>query len=217
MLADPDLTGSLLTVGVSLAARLDFGGPWPDLAEIATEVCRPPEPPSAFVTAPVSANLAHASESLPKWHMVAHWLREDARTYQPPRLVYRCAAPMVRKTGVCGRSAREVTYLTNWSTGERIPLAGCSRHEEWFKATRRAHLESKPGPVPLPKANHGGVLARHFPEIDWPALWHDLDRRWVQHPEPVPWPKPTLTLLRGDAHPTDAPRPALFAVPTTTR
>lgn len=50
----------------------------------------------------------------------------------------------------------------------------------------------------MPYANHGGALRVHFPQIKWPVFWRKLDPRWVEHPEGIAWPKPTLSLVLGD-------------------
>lgn len=129
---------------------------------------------------------------------------------------------MIRREGLCGRHQIYASgAVTDWATGEMHHLAVCSRHKGWFDEQRWANQAAQPTQpenVPLPPANHGGVLAKHFPEINWPKFWRKLDPSWVEHPEVVPWPKPPLTLLLGDDD-SDSPvelreRPALAVVST---
>jgi hypothetical protein len=92
-----------------------------------------------------------------------------ARTYRPPQPGYgedRCRAPMTRRSGPCGRPRTCFGYLTDWATGEKTWLAACTRHDDWSQEQRAANEAARPAHPPLPAANHGGVLARHFPELD---------------------------------------------------
>jgi hypothetical protein len=137
---------------------------------------------------------------------------------------------MIRRSGPCGRPRTRFGYLTDWATGDKTWLAACTRHDDWWQAKRAANEADRPAHPPLPAANHGGVLARHFPELDWPKLWTWASGgTWQQHPEEKPRPKPSLILYLGvgerddtgadaGADPAVAPgRATLVAVPSGDR
>lgn len=186
MLDDPDCGGDLLLVGVALLALVDLG----------RHDLRHTEAMGAAVWGTPSA---------------AWWVQEaicrDARTYEPEQVWHAealCEAPMVRRSGACGKSAGSERVIVDYATGRWRYVRACSRHRDWLRGVYTANRAQAPHPdrpfggAPLPAANHGGVLARHFPEFDWPTLWRRFHPRWVEHPEEEPWPAPTLTLLVGD-------------------
>jgi len=185
MLADPECTGDLFALGVSL---LDFAvlhttdeHSWSYYAERAWDVR--------------------------SRQMISHVLRSDIRRYDalkdaeqrdPGR---RCGAPMVRREGPCGQSASIRGMLTDADTGRQQWLAACSRHRDWFEARVRSNRATVEVADPVrPAANAGGVLARHIPEIDWPKTWVKLDPQWTPPPEVEPEAvplKPRLHLILG--------------------
>ena len=58
------------------------------------------------------------------------------------------------------------------------------RAVDWWDARRAANEAARPARPPLPAANLGGVLARHFPELNWPTVWTWASRgTWKEHPE----------------------------------
>lgn len=196
LIEDPNVGGDLLLVAVGLAAKydfaLDYGGTIAGLGR-----------------------LLWSTGYMPG-HQIRDVLRADARTYKPPTQWGRiCTAPMIRRSGECGRGASAWAYLTDWETGEKHPIGACARHSDWFSDMSRANRAQKPESPPLPAANYGGALVAHFPRIDWRTLWRKLNPRWVEYPEVKPWPKPDLTLMLGDAD-TDAStdRPMLSVVQT---
>jgi hypothetical protein len=203
MLADPDLTGDLLLLGLALAVAEDIEGrSVSKLSGLARQIW---------------PRMRSRDDVL--WKL-RHELQRDTRTYRPPEMRGQCAAPMQRRTTPCGRRFVVMGYHIDFATGERYEVAACSRHQDWYRSVDRLYeLDRKQHPdIPMPCANSGGVLARHFTEIDWPKLWLWADPQWVEHPETVPWPKPTLTLLVGDdTDSTDdespAPRPTLTLAP----
>lgn len=208
LIEDPLVGGDLLLVAVGLAAKYDFdfglGGRlaallWPDKQQrVAAAACG-----VETVAAPMAS-----------WK-IQDVFRRDIRTYKPVLpLNQGCTAPMMRRDGECGKSAAISGFLTDWSTGEKTFAGGCRRHYDWFNAQHQANWQAKPDLVPLPCANHGGALRPHFPQIDWPGFWKQLDPTWVEHPEATSWPKPTFTLVLGDADGGAAVgRPDLSAVP----
>jgi hypothetical protein len=226
MLADPELGGDLLLVGLALAGLLDLGAPrggervrLGDVAKLAW----PRSPGTRYILGRVLAG--------------------DARTYRAPEPSFgedRCTAPMLRRPGTCGRARSCYGYLTDWVTGEQNWIVACTRRGGWWNAQRAENEAARPARPPVPAANHGGVLARHFPEPPWPQVWTwATGGTWFEHPEEQPWPRPSLTLYVGDGGdedgddeltgdvddvPADHPRPAcarermtLVAVPTGDR
>lgn len=182
MLADPECTGDLLSLGIAL---LDF----------------------AILRNSDHKNWSHYADQV--WdfrsrHYVRDVLRKDIRRYDaikdaderdPAR---RCGAPMVRREGPCGNSASRRAMLTDSLTGRKQWIAGCKRHEDWFNdrvRANRADVEEIAEAV-RPAANAGGVLARHIPEIDWEAVWVKLDPSWERPPEADPEPVSVYPKLR---------------------
>lgn len=177
LIGDPAIGGDLLLVAVGLAAKydfgLDYGGTISGLGEL------------LWSTSDMSG------------YRVREAFRRDMRGYKPPPLDQTCCAPTARKPR-CGKRTSVWGYATDWTTGEKRNLGGCRVHRQWYEEKWRENWTSKPEDPPLPCANHGGDLARHFPRIDWPGFWRKLDPNWVQHPEVKAWPKPTLTLVLGE-------------------
>ncbi|WP_377324722.1 hypothetical protein ACFJIY_07575 [Pimelobacter simplex] len=187
MLDDPECTGDLLSLGISL---LDFA---------VLRVSRD-EKKFEFYARRSWGDRNYRTRSVLKSDIRRYDALKDADTCSPAR---ECGAPMVRRKGPCGQSAGRRALLTDADTGRKQWIAACSRHRDWFEArvrSNRAEIEvSNPE---RPAANAGGVLARHIPEIDWVAVWKDLDPAWTpppeRKPEEVPL-KPRLTLVLGGA------------------
>lgn len=200
MFDDPDLGGDLLLVGLGFARFLDFG-----------------TPPGQKLSTALVANAVYPSDRRRHWR-VKHCIADDARTYRPPQRFEEgrpCGAPMIRREGLCGKAATSWKLITDWATGEQSWVLACRRHVHWYDAVVQANRESKPEKVPLPAANHGGLLARHIPEFAWPQIWvWATDEQWVEHPEVEPWRPPTLTLHLGEGETGDAARPMLGVVTT---
>ncbi|MFC7344893.1 hypothetical protein [Saccharopolyspora griseoalba] len=220
MCADPELTGELLAVGVAMSAILDVkAAPKLSLYQIHILAFGPDDQE-------IPMECARTGRMRPG--RAGYAIRGDARRYAPPYPEAKCLAPTPRKKH-CGRKANHFGLLTDWSTGEQYRHAACNRHREWYRDTWKANQEAKPEDGgPLPYANTGGVLARHFPEVNWVKLWSKLDPHWEPYPErPEQQPaKPTLELVvdqpnreaaeQGDLLNMDPPgRPALFAVSAT--
>lgn len=181
MLDDPECTGDLFAVGVSL---LDFAL----LRETRDE----------------KSWRFYADRVLDRPGHVKHVLRGDIRRYDavkdadavgPAR---ECGAPMIRRQGPCEQSATRRSLITDTITGRQQWLAGCLRHEDWFNAQVRANQASlnDVAEAVRPPANTGGVLARHIPEIDWESSWRKLDPKWTTPPEVDPEPVPVFPKLR---------------------
>jgi hypothetical protein len=111
-----------------------------------------------------------------------------------------CVAPMIRRTGLCGKSASTSMVDHDPITGDARWIGLCSRHKDLrakFDARRREWITNgKPSPPP----NRGGVLKRYF-KADWTEVY-----RWAapwRTPldgavEPTP-PRPKLRLVRDDS------------------
>lgn len=190
MLDDPECTGELLSLGISL---LDFAVLRIDRDETSWRY---------YAVRAWGDKAGYTSR-----YGIREVLRKDIRRYDaladanerdPAR---RCGAPMVRRQGPCGQSASRRALLTDLQTGRKQWLAGCRRHEGWFNAQVRANRQDAAEAVEAvrPPANAGGVLARHIPEIDWHAAWQKLDPAWTPPPEAEPeivtvYPKLRLVL-----------------------
>jgi len=192
---DPALAGDLLLLGMCLAAVYDFGLRYENGIYGIGEMLWP------------------ASHD-PHWK-VREVFKRDIRTYRPNLAVAherRCMAPMVRRD-TCGTYSHNWTPVTDWTTGEQSHVAACSRHRAWMESVRRENFAAKPDIVPLPYANAGGLLCKHFPRIDWPKFWRQLDPKWVEHPERTAWPKPDLALVIGEGS-KEGRRGSLTLVPS---
>jgi len=97
-----------------------------------------------------------------------------------------CAAPMIRRAGLCGQHAVGHDYTVDQETGWRTAVWHCRRHEPWGRDLR-AHRLANPGPEPIPNA--GGLVTSYLmtegegQEKSWArlykeaAVWH-YDRHW---------------------------------------
>lgn len=194
---DPECVGDLLAVAMVLAAWLDFGVQG--------------ERPDQRLTLAAIQRRAFGGVRTQDWRYwkASRTISGDARTYRIPDVdTWTCTAPMIRANRpTCDRPASHSGNVTDLDTGERRMHQSCGRHKDWFWRIARENRAAvkkaeERGRLPLPAANHGGVLARHFPEIGWPRLWEKLDPRWTEHPESTPTPRPTLTLHIGGGEET---------------
>ncbi|MEV5703145.1 hypothetical protein AB0L55_37400 [Streptomyces anthocyanicus] len=95
-----------------------------------------------------------------------------------------CAAPMIRRAGLCGQHAVGHDYTIDQATGWRTAVWYCRRHEAWGSDLRAQRL-ANPGPEPIPNA--GGLVTSYLmtegEEASWgrlykeAAVWH-YDRHW---------------------------------------
>lgn len=202
LLNDPELQGDLLLVGMALSAWLDLGHTSRTFYAVARDLW---------------------PKSRHQMLRLTEAIASDVRTYRPPDAPTDCRAPMQRRAGLCGQRAREVhiwlpdgtvgAIVTDRVTGEWGPISACARHVEWAQQKLRESYTDKPNDIPLPLANSGGLLAKHFPELNWYRLYATFDPYWQQHPEVKPWPKPTLEVVIGGGEALNEPRPSLTVLP----
>lgn len=222
MIEDPECTDELFALGVALARWIDFETvPGQPVKGKMLKIARGAISPSRI------GKLGYAVEKI---------IREDIRRYDAQKDPLNtkhfwsipCGAPMIRRSGTCGQHSTDRQLLVDHDTGRRQWHGACSRreHKQWLdKLWQQNRRYQRPDAAdqlkpPDPAANAGGVLARHLPEIDWPALYLLVDPRWTPPPEETPWRPPTLSLLVSDSdlppESDDAPsRPALAVLPGT--
>lgn len=96
----------------------------------------------------------------------------------------KCAAPMIRRTGLCGQHAVGHDYTVDQETGWRTAVWFCRRHESWGTALRTQRA-ANPGPEPIPNA--GGLTTSYLmaegQEEAWARLYTEAavwkcDRHW---------------------------------------
>lgn len=216
LLADPDVTGDLLLIGLWFARATILRDPPPgegrwSSAAIALTLFGKGRP--------VTVTAFGETRTVPSYlvHRVHDAIRQDIPRYDPfvdnPEHGQRCGAPMPRAP-FCRRSVMMSGFETDPETGRMVDLSVCGRkdHQEWYRRVRaenKAALVVLGDQVPVPAANTGGALARHI-RLDWPRYWRKLRPDWRPPAEGAPTRKPALTVLRNDEfEPVDGDRPAL--------
>lgn len=183
MYTDPDLRDDLLAVGLAIVRLAREGRRNVKMRDIAEMI-----------------GWRHGAQ--PNWVRVKYVLADDRPRYLRPRpRDERCAAPMIRRDGICGRPTSNGVYLRDPATGEMEHLCACSRHREWATERHRATWQAwRRNGSPEPSANCGGVLARHI-DLDWPTIYRWADEDWKMPPSGPPEPtvpRPKFTLLVGE-------------------
>lgn len=133
---------------------------------------------------------------------------EDERDGREER---KCAAPMIRRSGLCGQHAIGHDYTVDQETGWRTAVWFCRRHESWGNALRTQRA-ANPGPEPIPNA--GGLVTSYLmsegQEQAWARFYKEAavwkrDRYWeppVYGVRADDWPlpdrpaKPAVTPVR---------------------
>ncbi|MER7331639.1 MULTISPECIES: hypothetical protein [unclassified Micromonospora] len=200
LMADPEITGNLLLLGLWLAR--------------ATILKDPPEGENGWNAAdaarslfPLSSRPAmggfgvrHEQTTGPNTWRVSGLLKEDIRRYdfraEPGYSAQRtpCGAPTPRKLA-CGKPESIGSLFTDPETGRRHAVGACRQHANWYWEQQRANQEACAAvEVPQPPANTGGRLARHI-RLDWQKLWSTLDPDWTPPPEVEAWERPNLRLF----------------------
>lgn len=111
-----------------------------------------------------------------------------------------CAAPMIRREGLCGQNATANAYSYD-TNGWVTPIWYCRRHADWGRKQKLAEQEArKTAPAPVPNA--GGLLPSYLTlnsgdegwvrVYEWACAW-TWNRGW-KPPEPYglradDWPK----------------------------
>lgn len=211
LIADPDVTGDLLLIGLWLARVEHLGQPERTDGEgwRTSDIARDVFPLHTRTAMFMLGEWDQGQETGPDVWKVNGVLQGDIRRYdwkadQPGSGKGRtpCTGPTPRRD-VCGRPSLTGALLTDPRTGRRRMLGACRRHGDWWRAQVAANRAACAAvEVPRPAANAGGRLARHI-RLDWPALWLVLDPTWVAPPEVDSWVRPDLRLVV-----TVAPEPA---------
>lgn len=121
----------------------------------------------------------------------------------------RSRCPVVKTRGKnagqpCGRSGSHRWVDRDPQTGQATEMVFCRDHYDPAAAAeshRRAQQWTANG-EPVPAANAGGILARHF-SADWAALyaWADPDITPLPEGKPATPPRPALRLIHGQGAP----------------
>ena len=215
MLADPELVGELLMIGLVWARAVDLEDP-PLEGLIQASARAVYGPGQARMLPPVmllGEAAPRARTSGGGSRRVVDVLRTDIRRYRPDtRRADRCQRPIQGRSKdneLCGRSAQwRRDPFVDPTDGTRHHVGACAqpRCTSWWMrllAENRQLLEQHPAPEPA--ANSGGVLARHLDEIDWTSLYGHLDPAWKPPREEQGWPvRPRLQVLIGDGDATDS-------------
>lgn len=93
---------------------------------------------------------------------------EDKRSGWEER---QCAAPMIRRDGLCGQHAIGHDYTVDQETGWRTAVWFCRRHESWGNALRTQRA-ANPGPEPIPNA--GGLTTSYLMAEGQQQAWAQL-------------------------------------------
>lgn len=148
-----------------------------------------------------------------KGSRLADLLYADRPRYEDKRSGWetrQCAAPMIRRAGLCGQHGIEHTYTVDQKTGWRTVVWYCRRHENWGNALR-AQRAANPGPEPIPNA--GGLVVSYLmvdgQEQAWARLYRDA-AAWKRDGQ---WEPPKNYGLRAD----DWPVPGREPVPEPVR
>ncbi|MCV7026614.1 hypothetical protein H7I77_25225 [Mycolicibacterium novocastrense] len=132
-------------------------------------------------------------------------IADDIPRYEIPYSRGRCPVPKTRGKNAgkpCGRYPAHHWIDRDPQTGEATEVGYCRDHYN-PQAEQRAQdrvQQWKANGEPVPAANKGGVLARHF-NTDWAKLyaWADPGRQPLPDGKAPTPPRPRLTLIRGQA------------------
>jgi hypothetical protein len=110
------------------------------------------------------------------WRIIA----EDAPRYTPGEYMGMgtCPAPMIRRSGPCGRSGSYGFRVTNPADGTWQMVGYCSRHVDFArKAEAVERAQARAGGIPEPFPNVGGLLPSYI-ACDWPDLYAQARPGW---------------------------------------
>lgn len=228
MMADPEITGDLLLVGVWLARAHHLHQPPPgegrwSFKAIARDLYGRGNPYTitfmGVTTRVASHHISRVTKALTDDVPRYDPMRDNERLWHPFG-GYNCAAPMIRRQGQCGQHATKDHHLTDTSTGRVHVLAACHRHHAWLDEQllhNREEVRAAGEHLPKPALNTGGALAHHLPHMNWRRIWTGLRPNWTPPPEGSPTRKPRLEVLTfepddSDVHPEPAGAPTLTVV-----
>ncbi|MEV7681470.1 hypothetical protein AB0O64_23395 [Streptomyces sp. NPDC088341] len=115
----------------------------------------------------------------------------------------RCAAPMIRREGLCGHHAIDHSISVDPGTGWHTPLWYCRRHSAWghqHDAARRAAAPVEPVP------NRGGMLPAYLVAKNGDESWAQLYRDATTWKRGT-WKRPVKYGLSADGWPTPGVEP----------
>jgi hypothetical protein len=111
-----------------------------------------------------------------------------------------CAAPMIRRDGLCGQHATNHTESID-ANGWLSPIWYCRRHADWGRKQEAAYREArKTAPPPVPNA--GGLMPSYFRNKNGDQGWIEV-YEWAAKWKYESWKVPEPYGLRAD----DWPRP----------
>lgn len=137
----------------------------------------------------------------------------DRPRYEDKRQPYEqrtCAAPMIRRSGLCGQHGTDHDYTVDHDTGWRTPVWYCRRHEAWGRALRTERL-ANPRPEPIPNA--GGLVTSYLMADGQEQAWARLYREAAAWQYDRSWEPPKKYGVRAD----DWPIPGKTPEPTPVR
>ena len=108
-----------------------------------------------------------------------------------------CAAPMIRREGLCGKAGGHSLMDYDPATGAAKFVHFCARHKDHTREVEARQREWVANGRPHPPANTGGVLRRYF-AAPWDRIYF-----WASGREPMEGgreatpPRPTLRLIQG--------------------
>ena len=142
---------------------------------------------------------------------LADLLYADRPRYDFPPLSYNqpCAAPMIRREGLCGQPSSDHDYEVDQETGWKTPVYFCRRHEPWGKQLHQRRVR-EPGPEPIPNA--GGLVTSYFEGSDM-AAWARLYKEAAVWKRDRLWEPPKAYSLCAD----DWPVPGQDPIPQKAR
>ncbi|WP_435245203.1 hypothetical protein [Streptomyces tendae] len=134
---------------------------------------------------------------------LADLLHADRPRYEPEHRddvwqQRRCAAPMIRRAGLCGQHATDHSISVDPETGWHTPHWYCRRHAAWghqLDAARRAAARVEPIP------NRGGLLPAYLVMASGDEGWCRLYREAAEWKRDI-WKPPVKYGLSVDSWPT---------------
>lgn len=143
-----------------------------------------------------------------KGSRLADLIDADRPRYEPDRQAdiwqHRvCAAPMIRREGLCGQHAVGNSLIVDPATGWRTPAWHCRRHEAWGRRLDAALRATEPvEPIP----NAGGLMSSYLRAEGGDEGWISVYRKASEW-KMSRWEPPQKYGLRADDWPTPGTEP----------